>query len=148
MKTLTTCLVIAVAGLTLGVKPVIAASATEALSKCIAESTSGKDRKELGQWFFVAMSIHPDIQPYTNVTASQRDALDQKMAALVTKLMIEDCKAETKAAAAEANAIEAAFGSLGRLASQELMSNPEVNASFFRYLNYIDHSRFDSAFTR
>lgn len=141
-------LAIAIAALACNAKPVIAATATETLTNCVAESTSGKDRKELGQWFFVAMSAHPDIRPLSNITEAKREELDKKMAVLVTKLMTEDCIAETRAAAADVNAIETAFGTLGRLASQELMTNPEVNASFFRYMNYIDKAKFDALFAK
>lgn len=128
--------------------PVIASSTTEALNSCVADNTSGRDRKDLAQWIFVAMTAHPDIKPLSSVTEANRDDIDKKLAALATRLMTDSCKVETKAAmrADGGAAIEAAFGALGELAMKELMTNSAVNASVSRYGKYLDKSKFESAF--
>ena len=88
MKKFASGLALAVIGSIIAVSPAIAGSASDALSTCVADSTTGKERKDLAQWFFVAMTAHPDIRPFSNVTDGNRDELDKKMAALATRLIV------------------------------------------------------------
>ena len=43
----------------------------EALSRCLADNTSGRDRKDLARWVFFAMAAHPEIKQYTVPTVRQ-----------------------------------------------------------------------------
>ncbi|MBP8190636.1 MAG: hypothetical protein KBF81_03830 [Aquabacterium sp.] len=133
---------------TIFVSPAMAGPATNALINCVSDSTTGKDRKELAKWVFVAMTAHPDIQPMSRVSETNRDELDKKLAKLATTLLTESCQMEAKLATEQEGptSIEAAFGVLGKLAMQELMSNPSVSASFTRYTKYLDRAKFDAAF--
>lgn len=128
--------------------PAIAGPATDALSACVSDSTTGKDRKDLAQWIFAAMATHPDIKPLSNVSEANRDELDRKLAKLATKLLTESCSREAKLASkTEGQAsIEAAFAFLGKLAMQELTSNQAVNASFSSYAKYLDKAKFAAVF--
>lgn len=150
MKKFASGLALAVIGSIIAGSPAIAGSATDALTTCVADNTTGKDRKDLAQWIFVAMTVHPEIQPFSNVTEANRDELDKKMAALATRLITESCRTEAKAAIEKegSESFNAAFGSLGKLAMQELMSDPSVNSSFTRYAKYLDKAKFDSAFAK
>ena len=150
MKKFASGLALTVIGSIIAISPAIAGSATDALSVCVADNTTGKERKDLAQWFFVVMTAHPEIQPFSNVTEEKRDELDKKLAALATRLIVENCKTEAKAAIEKegGESFKTAFGTLGKLAMQELMSNPSVNSSFTRYTKYLDKSKFDSAFTK
>jgi len=125
-----------------------AGQAADALSSCVADSTTGKDRKELAQWVFAAMTAHPEIQPMSNLSIAKRDELDKKLAFLATRLITEDCKSEAKVAIEKegGESFKVAFSALGRLAMQELMADPAVNASFSRYTQYLDKSKFEGAF--
>jgi len=125
-----------------------AGPAGDALSGCLADNTTGKDRKELVQWIFVAVTAHPEIKPFSNVTEANREDADKKMAALATRLMTESCKVEFKKAIETEGrtGVENAFGLLGQLAMKEIMSNPSVNESFAAYAKYLDKSKFDAAF--
>lgn len=78
--------------------PAQAASGSEALSTCFADHTSGKQRKDLARWIFVAMSSHPEISDISHVSSQERDKSNRTMATLVMRLLTEDCTAETKAA--------------------------------------------------
>lgn len=124
-----------------------AGPATDALSAYLADNTTGKDRKELARWVFVGMASHPDIRSLSNVTQADRDGLDRIVAATVTKLMTERCLSETRSALERDGntSIQAAFSVMGRLAMQELMANPEVNASFSRFAKYVDQTKLTSA---
>lgn len=148
MKKIDSGLALAIIGWITVVSPAIAGSATDALSTCVADNTTGKNRKDLAQWVFVAMTVHPEIQPFSNVTEANRVELDKKVAALATKLITESCRTEAKAALEKEGSasFKAAFGSLGILAMQELTSNPAVNSSLAEYAKYLDKEKFYSAF--
>ena len=140
----------ALLGSTFIAAPAFAGPATNALSTCVADNTTGKDRKDLAQWIFVAMTVHPDIQPYSQVSEDDRDGLDRKLAALATKLITEDCRAQAKAAIESdgSESFKVAFGALGQLAMQELMSDPSVNEAVGRYAKYLDKAKFEAAFSK
>lgn len=150
MKKLASGLALALVGSMIAVPPAIAGSATDTLSACVADNTTGKDRKDLAQWIFVAMTAHPEIKPFSNVTEANRDEVDKKLANLATRLLTGSCRSEAKAAMEKegGESFEAAFGVLGKLAMQELMSNPSVSSSFTRYVKYLDKAKFDSAFAK
>jgi ABC-type transporter MlaC component len=129
--------------------PVIAQSSTGALSQCLADSTSGKDRKDLARWVFFAMASHPKIKQFTSAAATAaEDETHKVMAGLFTKLLADSCLRQTQAAYKEggAKAIEIAFQTLGQLAMQELMTNPDVSASMGRFEKQLDQSKLAKVF--
>ncbi len=135
--------------LLLGAGSVSAQSTTDALSKCLAETTSGKDRKDLARWVFFAMASHPEIKQFTSPAAAAAEANTHKvMADLFTRLLADSCLQQTQAAFKEggAKAIEIAFQTLGQLAMQELMANPDVNASMSQFEKQLDQRKLAKAF--
>jgi hypothetical protein len=140
--------IVTIMSLTATVSCAIAGPATDALSTCVADNTTGKDRKDLAQWVFVTMSAHPEIQPLSHVTDANRDELDRKLAALATRLVTESCLAEAKAAIKSEgpDSFKVAFAALGQLAMRELMTNPSVSEAFGRYVKYLDNAKFEKAF--
>ena len=149
MKKLVSSLMLAAIASTIVIPLANADTATDALNTCVADNTTGKDRKDLAQWIFMTIAAHPEIQPFSNVTEANRDEFDKRLADLATRLITVNCKTESKAAIEKegSQSLEAAFGTLGRLAMQELMSNPSVNSSFTRYVKYLDKSKFEAAFS-
>lgn len=112
-----------------------AGPATDALATCMSDSTSGKDRKDMARWIFVGMSTHPEIKSLSNVAETDRDQIDKTMAAMVTRLLTENCKVQAKLASEKESGeapLKTAFGAMGQLAMQELLVNPEVNSAFAR----------------
>lgn len=148
MKTFVSALAAIVIGLAITAPSAIAGPTTDALSACLADNTTGRDRKDMARWVFVGMSSHPEIKNLSNVTTANRDALDRMMATMVTRLMTDSCRAQAKSAMEKdgSESFQAAFGTIGKLAMQELMSNPEVNSSFSRFAEYIDQDKMNSAF--
>ena len=71
--------------------------AAGALKQCVADNTSGKDRKELAKWIFLAMAAHPEIKQYANADAAAVDETSRTIAGLVTRLLTESCLNETRA---------------------------------------------------
>ncbi len=69
------------------------------------------------------------------------------MAAQFTKLLSESCPTQAKTAmqAEGSAAMQTAFGTLGQLAMQELMSNREVNAAMSEFEQFVDQKKVQSA---
>lgn len=127
--------------------PALAGPDAVALTSCLTDNTSGKDRKDLAKWVFAAMSTHPEIREFANVPERVRDQTSNTMGVLVTRLLSEDCAKQTQAAIKNegATAMQTAFRALGGLAMQELMSNPDVNASFSTFEKYLDRKKIEAA---
>lgn len=149
MKKIVTALAAVVIGSAIATSSAIAGPASDALGTCLSDNTTGKERKDLARWIFVGMSAHPDIQSLSKVTEATRDELDRMMAAIVTRLITENCLSKAKFAMEKEGAasFQAAFGAMGGLAMQELMSNPEVNSSFTNYSKYLDTNKINSVFS-
>jgi hypothetical protein len=121
---------------------------TDSFANCLADNTTGKERKLLARWIFTAMAAHPEIKDLANVTPQASDEVSRELGALVTRLLAESCKEETKAVAAKGNAAVAmrtAFENLGRLAMAEIMSNPDVSAAIGKFEPYMDKAKLQAA---
>lgn len=122
----------------------------ESLSKCLADNTSGRDRKDLARWVFFAMAAHPEIKKYSSPDlAADSDEVDKTMAGTFTRLLADSCPAETQAAFKQggAKAIEVAFQTLGRLAMKELMSDQDVIANMSKFEKLFDQNKLTKVLT-
>lgn len=128
-------------------QPVMAGPQADALSACLSDNTNGKERKDLARWVFLSMSTHPEIRSLTTADAKTRTESQIWMAGLVTRLLSENCAAQTRAAVkSEGSAgMMAAFRSLGELAMGELMTNRDVAASLSGYEQYLDKKKLEAA---
>ena len=127
--------------------PAFADPATDALSTCLVDHTSGRDRKDLARWVILAMAVHPETRPMFSITPEARDGADRVVGRLFQRLVTVDC-AEQMRAATHANgelAIKSAFSNLGQVAVQELMSDPQVQASMSGFTKYIDRDAVNKA---
>jgi hypothetical protein len=120
---------------------------TDALSVCLADNTTGKERKELARWIFVAMAAHPEIKGMTTITDADRDQTSRFMGSLLTRLVSESCPSQTRAAVENegSESLKNAFGVLGKLAINEIMSNKEVNATIVAFEKYLDQKKIEAA---
>ena len=127
--------------------PALAGPDAVGLTSCLTDNTSGKDRKNLAKWVFAAMSTHPEIREFAVVTDKVRDQTSNTMGVLVTRLLSEDCAKQAQAAIRNEGqvAMQTAFRALGGLAMQELMSDPEVTASFSTFEKYLDRRKIEAA---
>lgn len=127
----------------------LADSATDDLKTCVIDSSTGKDHKDLARWIFIAMAAHPDMKDVSNVTPEARNAANKRVAALVTRLLTEQCAPQTRAlfgqGASVTSALTTAFGALGQVAMQEMMTEPHVNAATEEFTNYLDKQTFETA---
>jgi hypothetical protein len=121
----------------------------DALTSCLANSTTGKDRVNLAKLIFVAISAHPDVGKIANISTSNIEEINKVNADLFTRLLVTDCNEETKLAMKLENtaALRSAFESLGRLAMIELMGNQNVANGFTTGIEkYTDKEKLKKAF--
>ena len=110
------------------------------LSDCLMKSTTATDKTTVLQWTFVALGNHPDLKALSNVTASQKEALDKNLATVLQRILVEQCSAQTKAviAAEGVQAVGDSFQELGRITGEEILENPEVKSQLKGVLRYVD----------
>lgn len=124
----------------------LAQTSADALSRCIADNTSGKDRKTLARWTFFAMAAHPEIKQYASATVARAtEDTNDAMAAIFTRLLTESCAEQAKAVTKEGGprAMSGAFRILGTLAMQEIMSDADVKAAMGSFDKHIDRAKID-----
>ncbi|RZL33575.1 MAG: hypothetical protein EOP35_17545 [Rubrivivax sp.] len=119
----------------------------ETLAACLGDNTTGKDRKDLARWIFIAMASHPEIKDLSNVTEASRDSADQAAAQLLMALLTERCKAQAREALQQEGqaGMMAAFQTLGALAMAELTSNPQVARAISGFERHMDRARMEAA---
>lgn len=130
--------------------PAISGPLSDKLGSCMVDSLNGKERKKLAQWIFLAMSAHPDIQKFSNVTKEIQDETDRDIGNLITRLLTKDClkEAETALDKESQTALKNSFELVGKVAMQELMANSNVASSITGYVKYLDKSKIDALMGR
>ena len=110
------------------------------LSNCLVKSTTATDKKTVLQWTFVALSTHPDLKAYSNVTDVQKEQLDKSLATVLQRILVEQCSSQTKAviAAEGVQAVGDSFQELGQITGEEILKNPEVKGQLKGVLRYVD----------
>ncbi|EZQ02395.1 signal peptide protein [Acinetobacter sp. Ver3] len=125
-----------------------AGAAVDQLSDCLVKSTTAADKTTVLQWTYSALSTHPDLKGFSNVSAEQRTALDQKLAQVLQRVIVEQCSTQTKAViqAEGIQAVGESFQALGRSAGEEIIKNPEVNNQLKGVVRYIDLNKLVATF--
>ncbi|MFZ5748895.1 MAG: hypothetical protein ACOY45_14720 [Pseudomonadota bacterium] len=120
--------------------PAAAQQASDPLTRCLVSKTSPDDRKAMIRWVFGAMSASPAITDLTTTTQSQRDALAKQAGALYTRLLTQDCRAETLAILRSrgVDGLKASFGVLGEVAMNDLMTAPAVATELGKLIGNMD----------
>ena len=118
----------------------MAGPTVDQLSECLVKSTTATDKTSVLQWTFVALSAHPDLKAYSNVSAEQKEQLDKNLAQVLQRIIVDQCSAQTKAVI-QAEGIQAvgdSFQELGRITGEEIVKNPEVKQQLKGVLRYLD----------
>lgn len=126
----------------------VAGPTVDQLSDCLVKATTTADKTTVLQWTFVALSTHPDLKAFSNVSDSQKQQLDQKFAQVVQRVITEQCAAQTKAViqAEGLQAVGESFQQLGRTTGDEIISNPEVKQQLRGVVRYIDLNKLVTTF--
>lgn len=125
----------------LGTTPIaIAGPTVDQLSNCLVKATTATDKTAVLQWTFVALSTHPDLKGFSNVTDEQKNQLDQKLAQVLQRVIVEQCSAQTKAViqAEGLQAVGDSFQELGSITGEEILKNPEVKQQLKGVVRYLD----------
>jgi hypothetical protein len=142
-------LLLVLAALVLGCLPsqVLAGRDTDALAACLADNSTGKERKALARWVFLGMSAHPEMRSLSLATDNDRSAAQREMSDLVTRLVTIQCAQQVKAAVKSdgTDGMVQSFKVLGELAMRELMTDPDVAAAMKGYVQYLDREKFEKA---
>lgn len=126
----------------------VAGPTVDQLSDCLVKATTATDKTTVLQWTFVALSTHPDLKAYSNVTEEQRGQLDQKFAQVLQRVITEQCAVQTKAVI-QAEGIQAvgdSFQELGRTTGEEIISNPEVKKQLRGVVRHLDLNKLIATF--
>ena len=118
------------------------------LSDCLVKSTTATDKTAVLQWTFVALSTHPDLKSFSNVTDDQKVQLDQKFAQVLQRILVDQCAEQTKAVikAEGMQAVGDSFQQLGRSTGDEILKNPEVKQQLKGVIRYLDMGKLVSTF--
>jgi hypothetical protein len=122
--------------------PAMAQSPSHQLGTCLIDSINGKERKQLAKWIFFAIAAHPEISSYAKITPKDVNKTDQYIGGLITRMLVEDCPTQLKAAQqADPMAIRKSFELVGKVAMQELMTNKNVTSAITNYAKYADQKK-------
>ncbi len=131
-----------------GQQTAFAGQYVDQLSNCLVAATSQEDRSTVVQWMFVALSAHPDLKGFSNVSAAQKDQLDQKLASVLQKTIAEKCQAQTKAVIQNEGlqAVGESFQALGQTTGKAILNDPAVNSQLRGALRYLDLNQLAATF--
>ncbi len=125
----------------LGTTQVVMAGPTvDQLSDCLVKATTAADKTTVLQWTYSALAAHPDLKTFSNVTPEQKTQLDQKLAQVLQRVIVEQCSTQTKAViqAEGIQAVGEAFQQLGQSAGEDIVKDPAVRQQLQGTLRYID----------
>ncbi|MCP4264418.1 MAG: hypothetical protein GY777_02385 [Candidatus Brocadiaceae bacterium] len=120
---------------------------TDDLSRCLVESSSSDDKITLVRWMFSAMALHPAVKTIAPVNESERASTNKEMADLMVDLISVRCLEPSKNAVKYEGAIalQASFEVFGKVAAQELFSNPNVAQGLSELNSYVDIEKLNQA---
>lgn len=127
---------------------VLAGPTVDQLSNCLMKSTTPTDKTVVLQWTFVALGNHPDLKAFSNVTATQKEALDKNLATVLQRILVEQCSAQTKAVIQTEGlqAVGDSFQELGSITGEEILKTPEIKQQLNGVLKYVDLNKLVTTF--
>ncbi|EXB87396.1 hypothetical protein [Acinetobacter sp. 272263] len=126
----------------------LAGPTVDQLSNCLMKSTPPTDKTVVLQWTFVALGNHPDLKAFSNVTATQKEALDKNLATVLQRILVEQCSAQTKAVIQTEGlqAVGDSFQELGSITGEEILKTPEIKQQLNGVLKYVDLNKLVTTF--
>ncbi|MDM1019804.1 hypothetical protein QSV37_05690 [Acinetobacter sp. VNK23] len=126
----------------------MAGPTVDQLSDCLVKATTAADKTTVLQWTYTALAAHPDLKAFSHVTPEQKNQLDQKLAQVLQRVIVEQCSAQTKAViqAEGIQAVGQAFQQLGQSAGEDIVKDPEVRQQLQGTLRYIDLTKLVTTF--
>lgn len=135
--------------LTLGICATTQASSTvDALSQCLVQATTTTDKTTVLQWTFAALAQHPDLNSMSSISITQKEQLDQNLAQILQRILVEQCSTQTKAVI-QADGFEAvgtSFQELGSITGNEILKTPQVKNQLNGVLKHVDMGKLVTTF--
>ena len=115
------------------------------MAKCLVQSTNSKDNISLVRWIVRVYGEHPDSNDFINLSIKDKEKIDKEIDALFNRLLLEDCKKETKMALNYEGdqVLFTAFQIMGQVAGRELNKEKNVAEAINKFLNYIDTEKLE-----
>ncbi len=129
--------------LALAATPLAAGPKSDAMGQCLVASTTGADRIDLVRWIVLAYSKHPSVSDYVTTDPEKDEEVERRMAALVERLVVDDCADASRAAFTDEGplAMQSAFEALGRVAGVELLNDRAVMEAVSGFARHLDQDR-------
>lgn len=120
---------------------------TDDLSRCLIESSSSEDKITLVKWMFSAMALHPAVKTIAPVNEAARNSANKEMADIMVDLLSVRCLEQSKKAIKYEGpiALQASFEVFGKVAAQELFSNPNVAQGLSDLNSHVDTDKLNQA---
>lgn len=120
-----------------------AAQAEGALSRCLVSSVDADDKRALTNWIFAVMARHPDVRPMVRMDAATDDRIGRDASAVFERLLADRCSAEVRAVVRTSgfDAVGNSFQVLGKIAMEDLLAHPDVEAGVGDLLKHVDFER-------
>lgn len=135
--------------LSLGVVATTQASTTvDALSQCLVQGTTPSDKTTVLQWTFAALAQHPDLNSMSSISTTQKEQLDQNLAQVLQRILVEQCSTQTKAViqAEGFEAVGTSFQELGTITGNEILKTPQVKNQLNGVLKHVDMGKLVTTF--
>jgi len=116
----------------------------QGLGQCLSMKSTGEDRIAFAAWLVVGMSSAPQLKGLASVAPADRDGRNRDVARIFTRLIVKDCieYAKPLLKAGKTKAFSAAFETFGRMAMEELMSNPGTDKAMSEFTKYLSDADF------
>jgi hypothetical protein len=123
------------------------AQAPAVLGKCIVENVSGKERKDLARWVFLAMAAHPETKQFSSAPPAASEDAARAIGILFTRLLTEVCVKEAQEAAQGGGppVVPSTIQFLAQIGVQELMTDKATLATLSTFSQFADRERIDRA---
>jgi len=116
----------------------------DSLTRCMVDNTSRTEKMLFVKWMYTGISKHPEVASMSTITHGQAIRISQMTADMITDLMVRRCPNQTRQAFRYEGdqSFIAAFEMLGKVAMNELITNPSVNHYTGSLSQYIDEDEF------
>jgi len=109
--------------------PARAGESADQLTKCLVQATTEEDKAQLARWIFASAAQNPNVADFATVTEEQRAEMTKSAAALLGRLLTQDCRAQFHDARRNEgeNMLAMSFGTLVQVAVGDLIDDPAVS---------------------
>ena len=126
--------------------PSMAGPYVDELKKCLVESSSPNDMRNLVKWVARAIAAHPNLGDLYAISPAKEAEIDKNFAQYVERVLLENCHRQTQNLMRYENTdgLRVAFEFLGQVAMQQLMEDRNVTTAIGAFIKHVDIKRFEA----